>query len=193
MSELKVCGLDGRQRFVERLNKDFESLKLREDCDEITSECYKHWLAATENVCELNLTIVDKKLSLGPWDTPMVSYNKILGTQLDGGSNRTGLFRLNETTIAQRTNLQSSRASQNHGYDDFLSISYLIRIFVLHGEGWRISGTGVYYQLKRICGKRKISNFTVTEVACQTDLGGADLLDLLNMSVPKDLVVDKGG
>jgi len=192
MSELKVCGLDNRHRFVEKLNTNIESLRLREDYDEITSECYEHWLASTENVCELNLTIVDQKLSLGPWDKPMVSYNKVLGTQLDGGSSRTGIYRLNETTIANKTSLQSSRASRNWGFDDFSSVCYLIRIFVLHGEVWKISSTGVYYQLKRICGKRKTSSFTVTEVSCQTDLTCADLLNILDERVPKGLVVDKG-
>lgn len=191
MSELKIRGLDNRSRFVEKMNTDFESLKLREDYDEITSECYKHWLASAENVCELNITIVDKMLSLGPRDKPMVSYNKILGAQLDGGCNRTGLFRLNETTIANKTNLQPSRVSRNNGFDDFTSICYLVRIFVLHGDEWKISSTGVYYQLKGVCGKRKLAHFTVTEVACQTDLTGADLLKLLDERVPKGLVVDK--
>jgi len=190
MSELKIRGLDNRSRFVEKMNTEFGSLNLRE-VDEITSECYEHWLASAEDICELNLTIVDQKLSLGPCDKPMVSYNKIVGTQLDGGSIRTGLYRVNETTIANKTSLQSSRASQNNGFDDLTSICYLVRIFVLHDGEWKISSTGVYYQLKRICGKRKTSHFTVTDVACQTDLTGADLLKLFDERVPKCLVVNK--
>lgn len=186
-----MCGLDNRYKFVEKMNTDFESLNLREDFDDITSECYEHWLASTENVCELNLTIVDRRLSLGPRDKPMVSYNKILGTQLDGGSIRTGLFRLNETTIANKTTLQSSRASRNKGFDDLTTTCYLVRIFVLHGEEWKISSTGVYYQLKGVCGKRKMSHFTVTEVACQTDLTGNDLQKILDERVPKGSVADE--
>lgn len=192
MSEILIRGLDNRSRFVEKMNTDFGSLNIREDIDDITSECYEHWLASVENVCELNLTIVDRRLSLGPRDKPMVSFNKILGAQLDGGCNRTGLYRVNETTLANKTNLQPSRVSRNNGFDDFTSICYLIRIFVLHGEEWKISSTGVYYQLKGVCGKRKISHFTVTEKACQTDLTGDELQKVLDDRIPKCPVVDKG-
>jgi len=182
--------LTSKADFINQLNDDIKSLNIRDVEDEIISKCYKHWLTSGECSCELNPTVVDKKLSLGPNDTPMLSSKSVAGTQVDGSWKRHGLFWVNKTTLVGRHNLQASRASERQGFDDLKSVSYLIRIFNLEEGVWKIHPVAVYYQLNRLCG-RKRTNCSSLDASTQTILGGEELNKILDKWCPKNPVIDK--
>lgn len=185
-----MSGQDNRWKTVQQLNNNMSEIKFRDNIDDISSTCYKHWLATADGACELNIVINDERLCIGPHEKPLSSINSIYGTQLDGAGSRHGMYRVNETTILNRSCIQCSKISTKLGFDTLGSTTYLVRIFVLNGETWQISPVGVYYQLKNFTGlKRKL--ITVTDTGSQTDLSGKDLDDLINMRLPEGSVSNK--
>jgi hypothetical protein len=190
LKTLIVDGHDNRLKTVQQLNKDISMIKFRDKIDDVSSTCYKHWLASADSDCELNTVVNDRRLCIGPYEKPLSSINSIYGTQLDGAGMRHGMYRMNETTILNRSCIQCSRGSSKLGFDTLGSTTYLVRIFVLNGDTWQISPVGVYYQLKNFTGlKRKL--ITVTDTSTQTDLGGEELDDIINKRLPEGFVSNK--
>jgi len=182
--------LTSKADFINQLNDDIKSLNIRDVEDDIISKCYEHWLTSGERSCELNPTVIDNKLSLGPNDKPMLSLNSVAGTQVDGSWKRHGLFWIDKNTLVGRHNLQASRTGTKNGFDDLASVSYLIRIFNLEDGVWKIHPVGVYYQLNRLCGRKRL-NCSSSDASTQTILGGEELDKILDKRGPKGPVVDK--
>jgi len=166
---------------MSRIN-DTVDLNPRDDQDDITQECYEHWLASSESTCELNLAIVNNRLILGPCDKPIASVNQITGTQIDGGAYRRGLYRVNSETLVMKSNYQTSRSSES--FKDLMYTTFLCRIITLSSTGdWIMSPLGIYYQLSRFFKKRCLP--TVTDASTQTDLSSESRDKIVNDRLPE--------
>jgi len=176
--------LGNRMELVNLLNNDFDKLPLREEIDEISQSCYEHWLAAPEDATELNPMIINRKLQIGPCDTPLASVLRIHGTQVDGGSALKGLYRITTDTIMSRHSLQCSKACKNSNFKELLGTTYLTRFFKLVEGCWQIDTLGVYYQLRQFGGIKGTRQAT-SDAETQTDLGGEELDKLINMRSPE--------
>jgi len=178
---------DKRVKLVNLLNVDLDNLPVQSKTDEITRSCYEHWLASSDNAMEINPILIDKKLQIGPFDTPLASHTCIYGTQIDGGSVLKGLYWVTENTIVSRSCLQGSKACGKCNFEDLRGTTYLVRFFNRVEGTWQIDPLGVYYQLRQ-CGGIKRHRLTVTDIGTQTDLSGETLDQLLNMRGPKGSV-----
>jgi len=178
---------DKRAKLVNLLNVDLDNLPMQKKTDEITQSCYIHWLASSDTAMELNPTLVENRLQIGPYDTPLASHTCIYGTQIDGGSVLKGLYRVTENIIVSRSCLQGSKACGKCNFEDLRGTTYLVRFFNRVEGTWQIDPLGVYYQLRQ-CGGIKRHRLTVTDIGTQTDLSGEKLDQLLNMSGPKGSV-----
>lgn len=174
---------DNRQSFVDKMNKNLSDFIFHDKLDDISESCYKHWLASSDNACEVNPVITNERLALGPFETPMASKYSIYGIQIDGGQAFRGMYWVDETTILNRSTLQRSKAYKKLSYE-LLSTAYLIRVFKLEKGVWKISPLGVYYQLTQYGGIKRY-RVTVTSTSSQTDLSGKELDELINKRAPE--------
>jgi len=169
---------------VDLLNDDLGNFVFHDEIDDISQSCYEHWLASSENACEIRPMVVGERLSVGPLETPLASDKCIYGTQIDGGSTMKGMYLIDETTVMNRSTIQPSKACRGKRYNEMLSTTYLVRIFTSSGGIWSIHPLAVYYQLRQYSGVRRV-RITVASTASQTELTGEMIDKSINMRTPE--------
>lgn len=179
---------DSRYKFVQSININLSNLQFHDKLDDISQTCYKHWLNSSASAFEINPIITNEILNIGPFETPMCSIYSISGTQIDGGQNVRGMYWVNETTMLNRSSIQKSKTSKKYGFKELLATSYLVRIFTLEEDVWKIDPLGIYYQLRQYGGIKRHC-VTVTSTSSQTCLTGEMLDKILDERSPEGRVV----